>query len=105
MRAIRIHQTGGPEVLQIDEVDRPEPGPGQVLVKAHSIGIGLADQLVRDGRYPWMPELPTIPGIEMSGTIAAVGAGVTSHQVGDPVVVSAVPERGCYAECGRDRPD
>ncbi len=98
MRAIRLHRTGGPEVLQIDEIDRPDPGPGQVLVKAHSIGIGLADQLVRDGRYPWMPDLPTIPGIEMSGTIAAVGAGVTSHREGEAVVVSAVPERGCYAE-------
>lgn len=98
MKAIRLHRTGGPEVLQLDEIDRPEPGPGQVLVKAHSIGIGLADQLVRDGRYPWMPELPTIPGIEMSGTISAVGAGVTHHREGDAVVVSAVPERGCYAE-------
>ncbi|HCP01413.1 MAG: alcohol dehydrogenase [Alphaproteobacteria bacterium] len=98
MRAIRLHQTGGPEVLQLDEVKRPEPEPGQVLVTAHSIGIGLADQLVRDGRYPWMPELPTTPGIEMSGTITELGEGVTRHQIGDPVVVSAVPERGCYAE-------
>ncbi|MDA0786939.1 MAG: zinc-dependent alcohol dehydrogenase family protein [Proteobacteria bacterium] len=98
MKAVRLHRTGGPDVLQLDEIERPEPAPGQVLVKTHSIGIGLADQLVRDGRYPWMPELPTIPGIEMSGTIAAVGAGVTRHREGDPVVVSAVPERGCYAE-------
>ena len=98
MKAIRLHRTGGPDVLQLDEIERPDIGPGQVLVKAHSIGIGLADQLVRDGRYPWMPELPTIPGIEMSGTIAAVGANVTNHREGDPVVVSAVPERGCYAE-------
>jgi len=98
MKAIRLHRTGGPEVLQLDEIERPEITSGQVLVKAHSIGIGLADQLVRDGRYPWMPELPTIPGIEMSGTIAAVGAGVTSHKEGDPVVVSAVPGRSCYAE-------
>lgn len=98
MRAVRIHETGGPEVLKLDDIPDPIPAPVQVLVKAHSIGIGLADQLVRDGRYPWMPELPTIPGIEMSGTIAAVGAGVTSHREGDAVVVSAVPERGCYAE-------
>lgn len=98
MKAVRLHETGGPEVLQLDEIDTPEAGPGQVLVKAHSIGIGLADQLVRDGRYPWMPELPTIPGIEMSGTVAALGDGVTKFQEGDPVVVSAVPERNCYAE-------
>ncbi|MBS27567.1 MAG: alcohol dehydrogenase [Alphaproteobacteria bacterium] len=98
MKAIRLHVTGGPEVLQLDEIDTPVAGPGQVLVKAHSIGIGLADQLVRDGRYPWMPELPTIPGIEMSGTVAALGEGVTKFREGDPVIVSAVPERSCYAE-------
>jgi len=98
MRAIRIHETGGPDVLRLDEVPAPEAGPGQVLVKAHSIGIGIADQLVRTGRYPWMPPLPAIPGIEMSGTVAATGAGVTALREGDPVVVSAVPERNCYAE-------
>ncbi len=98
MRAIRIHETGGPEVLSVDDIPDSTPGPGQVLVKAHSIGIGLADQLVRDGRYPWMPELPAIPGIEMSGTVSAVGTGVTQHREGDGVVVSAVPARGCYAE-------
>jgi NADPH2:quinone reductase len=98
MKAVRLHETGGPEVLRVDEVPTPEPGPGQVLVKAHSIGIGVADQLVRDGRYPWMPELPTIPGIEMSGTVAALGDGVTNFREGDPVWVSAVPARSCYAE-------
>ena len=98
MKAARLHETGGPEVLQVDQIPTPEPGPGEVLVKAHSIGIGVADQLVRDGRYPWMPELPTIPGIEMSGTVAVLGEGVTKFAVGDPVVVSAVPARSCYAE-------
>ena len=98
MKAVRLHETGGPAVLQLDHVPTPEAGPGQVLVKAHSIGVGIADQLVRTGLYPWQPPLPTIPGIEMSGTIAALGAGVTGYREGDPVVVSAVPERSCYAE-------
>lgn len=98
MKAVRLHETGGPEVLQLDEVPTPEAGPGQVLVKAHSIGVGIADQLVRTGLYPWQPPLPTIPGIEMSGTVAALGTGVTGLREGDPVVVSAVPERSCYAE-------
>ncbi len=98
MKAVRLHKTGGPEVLQLDEVPTPEVGPGRVLVKAHSIGVGIADQLIRTGRYPWQPPLPTIPGIEMSGTVAALGAGVTGVGEGDPVVVSAVPERSCYAE-------
>ncbi len=74
MKAVRLHETGGPEVLQLDEVPTPEAGPGQVLVKAHSIGVGIADQMVRTGRYPWQPPLPTIPGVEMSGTVAALGA-------------------------------
>ena len=98
MKAVRMHKIGDPEVLQVDDIPTPIPGPGQVLVKAHSIGVGLADQLVRDGRYPWMPDLPTIPGIEMSGTVAAVGDGVTWHCEGESVGVSAVRERGCYAE-------
>jgi NADPH2:quinone reductase len=98
MKAVRLHKTGGPEVLQFDEVPTPEAGPDQVVVKAHSIGVGIADQLIRTGHYPWQPPLPTIPGIEMSGTVAALGAGVTGIHEGDPVVVSAVPERGCYAE-------
>lgn len=98
MKAIRLHETGGPEVLHLDEVDLPKPGLGEVLIKAHSIGVGLPDQLIRTGRYPWMPELPTIPGIEMSGTVAAIGTNVTKFKEGESVVVSAVPKRGCYAE-------
>ena len=98
MKAVRLHKTGGPEVLQLDEVPMPEAGPGQVLVKAHSIGAGIPDQLVRTGRYPWMPSLPTIPGIEMSGTVAALGAGVKGLREGDPIFVSAIQNRSCYAE-------
>lgn len=98
MKAIRLHKTGGPEVLQIDEMDSPKPGLGEVLIKAHSIGVGLPDQLIRTGRYPWMPKLPTIPGIEMSGTVAAIGKKVTKFKEGESVIVSAVPQRGCYAE-------
>ena len=57
MKAVRLHKTGGPEVLQLDEVPMPAAGPGQVLVTAHSIGAGIPDQRVRTGRYPWMPPL------------------------------------------------
>ncbi len=98
MRAIQIHAFGGPEVLQLHDVPKPGPGPGQVLVRAHAIGVGTADQLVRTGRYPWQQEVPTIPGLEMAGEIAAVGAGVDHLKEGDRVVVSAVLRRSCYAE-------
>ena len=98
MRAIRLHETGGPDVLRLDEIPTPEPGPGQILIKAHSIGTGIPDQLVRTGRYPWMPALPTIPGIEISGTVAALGSEVTGLKVGDRVFGSAIQNRSCYAE-------
>jgi len=101
MKAIQITTTGGPEVLQYVDLPTPQPGPGQVLVRAHAIGVGMPEVLVRTGRYAWMPPLPAIPGIEMSGHVVALGAGVDSLQIGEPVFVSAreLPVRGgCYAE-------
>lgn len=98
MKAVRLHRFGGPEVLQLDDLPTPEPGPGQVLVRSHAIGVGTADQLVRTGRYPWQQEVPTIPGLEMAGEVVEVGAGVERLRVGDRVAVSAVLRRSCYAE-------
>lgn len=101
MKAIRIEKTGGPEVLQYVDVPTPVPGPSQALVKAHTIGVNMPEVLVRSGRYAWMPPLPAIPGIEMSGTIAALAPGVEDFHKGDAVYVSAreLPHRcGCYAE-------
>jgi NADPH2:quinone reductase len=101
VKAIRIERTGGPEVLELVEVPTPVPGPSQALVKAHTIGVNMPEVLVRKGRYSWMPPLPTIPGIEMSGTIAALGPGVNDFNLGQAVYVSAreLPHRcGCYAE-------
>jgi NADPH2:quinone reductase len=83
------------------DTPKPVPGPGQVLVRAHSIGVSMPEILVRRGEYAWMPPLPAIPGIEMSGVVEALGEGVTSLRVGQPVFVSAreLPVRGgCYAE-------
>jgi len=101
MKAIQMSRPGGPEVLQLVDVPRPTPGPGQALVRAHSIGVNMPEVHVRRGRYSTMPPLPTIPGIEMSGTIAALGEGVRDFKLGDRVYVSAreLPHRcGCYAE-------
>jgi NADPH2:quinone reductase len=101
MQAVQLATTGGPDVLQSVELPTPTPGEGEVLVRAHAIGVGMPDVLVRTGRYPWMPPLPAIPGIEMSGHIAAVGPDVTGFEPGDPVFVSAreLPVRGgCYAQ-------
>lgn len=101
MKAIQIEKTGGPEVLRLVEVPTPVPGPGQALVKAHTIGVNMPEVLVRKGSYAWMPPLPVIPGIEMSGTIAALGPDAGDFELAQPVYVSAreLPNRcGCYAE-------
>lgn len=94
-------RTGGPEVLEYVELPTPEPGENEVLVKAHAIGVCMPETYVRKGTYRWMPKLPTIPGIEMSGTIVKAGSEVRDLRVGQPVFVSAreFEERaGCYAE-------
>src|SRR5438309_6618659 len=101
MKAILLRQTGDPSVLEYCEVPTPRPGPGEVLVKADTIGVSMPEMLVRKGTYAWMPPLPAIPGIEMSGRIAETGPGVSDREVGEKVFVSArdLPVRaGCYAE-------
>jgi NADPH:quinone reductase len=84
--AIRIHQNGGPEVLKWESVDVPAPGPGQVRLKQHAIGVNYIDVYQRSGLYK-MP-LPFIAGSEGAGEVVAVGSGVTDFKVGD---------RGAYA--------
>ncbi|MCW5603946.1 MAG: zinc-dependent alcohol dehydrogenase family protein [Burkholderiales bacterium] len=101
MKAIQITETGGPEVLKYVDLPTPKPGPGEVLVKAHAIGVCMPETLVRKGTYLWMPPLPVIPGIEMSGTVVETGSGVHKLRVGQPVFVSArefAVRAGCYAE-------
>lgn len=96
MQAIRLHQTGGPEVLALEEVPTPTPGPGQVLVEVAYAGVGMPDVLVRTGRYAWMPPMPAIPGIEISGVVCEVGTDVPADLIGQRVWVSArdLPFRG-----------
>lgn len=101
MKAIWLERTGGPEMLDDRDIPTPVPGPGQVLVKAHFIGVNMPEVLVRRGVYPRMPHLPTVPGIEMSGLVVAAGPNVRSLREGQAVYVSAreLPQRaGCYAE-------
>src|SRR5262245_41926647 len=101
MKAIQLTETGGPDVLKYVELPTPKPGPGEVLVKAHAIGVCMPETYVRKGVYRWMPTLPCIPGIEMSGTVVEVGSGTTKLRPGQKVFVTAreFKERaGCYAE-------
>ena len=82
--------------MQLLDEPVPEPKPGEVVVKAHAIGVGIPDCMIRAGTYAWMPPLPVTPGTEMSGTIEKIGAGVTSRKVGQRVYTTARerPHRG-----------
>lgn len=94
MRAVRFERTGGPEVLELVEVDTPEPKAGQVRVRHEAIGINFIDTYHRTGLYP--VKLPCIPGGEAAGIVDAVGEGVTQVKVGDRVAYSG--GFGAYAE-------
>src|SRR5437868_4579808 len=94
-QAIRFHQTGGPEVLQMETVDVGDPGPGQARVRHTYIAVNFIDIYFRTGRYP-LP-LPNGLGSDAVGVVEAVGAGVTDIQVGDRVGYLLGPQ-GAYAE-------
>ena len=79
MKAIQVQVPGGPENLLEVELPQPIPGPGQVRIKACSIGVGRPDVLIRKGIYKWMPPLPAIPGAEMAGVVDALGAVSYTH--------------------------
>ena len=101
MKLIQFRAPGPPSVMQCLDVPVPEPKPGEVLIRAHSIGVGIPDVLIRAGTYGFMPPLPATPGTELSGTIEKVGPGVTSPRPGQRVYTTARerPHRGGhYAE-------
>ncbi|AOL95542.1 NADPH:quinone oxidoreductase family protein [Porphyrobacter sp. LM 6] len=86
MKAIRTHQTGGPETLMLDEVDNPTPGKGEVLVAVKACAINYPDGLIIRDLYQFKPQRPFSPGGEISGVIEAVGEGVEGFAVGDRVL-------------------
>jgi NADPH2:quinone reductase len=93
-KAVRFHKTGGPEVLQLDEVQVAAPGQGQVRVRHTAIGVNFVDTYQRSGLYPM--QLPQVAGNEGAGVVEAVGAGVTTLKVGDRVAYTG--QVGSY--CG-----
>jgi NADPH:quinone reductase len=94
MQAIQISKTGGPEVLELVDLPRPEPKSGEVLVKIEAAGVNFIDTYLREGRYP--APLPFIPGQEAAGIVAAVGEGVEGFHIGDRVAWAGT--RGTYAQ-------
>ncbi len=101
MKAIQAHKFGGPEVLQLDEIDAPAAGAGEVLIDIKAAGVNPADTYMLGGAYAIVPDLPYTPGGDAAGVVSAVGAGVTSCKPGDRVFVGTVMGfnmSGCYAE-------
>jgi NADPH2:quinone reductase len=97
MKAIRVHEFGGPEVLKIEEVPDPTPGRDQVVVRMHDIGVNPVDAYIRTGTYARKPPLPYTPGTDGAGVIETVGEGVTRLGLGERVYLSG-SITGTYAE-------
>src|SRR6185436_17974608 len=94
--AVRVHKTGGPEVLTYEQIEIGAPGPGQVKLKQHASGVNYIDTYFRMGMYPAPAGLPFVSGNEGAGEVTAVGPGVTDLKVGDRVAY--VVAMGAYAE-------
>jgi len=88
-RVVRFHKLGGPEVLTIEQMDVPQPGPGEVRIAVKALGLNRAEAMFRSGHYLEQPKLPARLGYEAAGTVAALGEGVQGLKVGD--VVSTFP--------------
>jgi NADPH2:quinone reductase len=97
VKAIRVSEYGGPAVLKLEELPAPQPGPGQVLVRNHAVGINPVDTYLRSNTDNRGPKLPYTPGSDAAGVIEAVGAGVTVAKAGDRVYVGGTVS-GAYAE-------
>lgn len=96
MKAVVLERHGPPEVLRLHDVPEPSPAAGEVRVRLDAIGINFAEVLSRKGLYGWAPRLPYTPGMEGTGVIDALGAGVTERAIGERVIVGA--QHGAYAE-------
>lgn len=102
MKAIRVHEFGGPEVLRLEDAPDPKPAAGQVLVRVRAAGVNPVDTYIRGGGHAVKPRLPFTPGLDAAGVVEAVGEGVKRLSVGDRVYTGGSLS-GAYAEltlCG-----
>src|SRR5262245_27187034 len=97
MKAIRVHQFGGPEVLRLEELAAPQPGLGEVLVRMHAIGVNPVETYIRSGTSSRVPDLPYTPGNDGAGVVEQVGPDVREFKPGDRVY-TAGSISGTYAE-------
>jgi len=100
MKAIRVHEFGGPEVLKLEEAPDPSPGPGQVVVRVHAAGVNPVDTYIRTGTYARKPPLPYTPGSDAGGVVESVVPGAKKFKPGDRVYVikAADASGGTYAQ-------
>jgi NADPH2:quinone reductase len=97
MKAIRVSEYGGPSVLKLEEIPTPQPGPSQVLVRNHAVGINPVDTYLRSNTDNRGPKLPYTPGSDAAGVVEAVGSAVTGVKKGDRVYMGGTVS-GAYAE-------
>jgi NADPH:quinone reductase-like Zn-dependent oxidoreductase len=100
-RTVRVHQTGEPDVLRLEDLPVGNPGPGEIRVRVQTIGLNRSEAMYRAGRYLGTPKLPSLMGYEAYGTVEAVGPGVEGHAPGDAVCVIPsyrLGEYGVYAD-------
>lgn len=100
MRAVRLSEHGGPEVLRVEEIERPEPGEGELLIAVEAAGVNPVDTYFREGSYP-PAELPFTPGVDFAGRVAETGDGVEGFESGDRVFGTGIGNtefQGAYAE-------
>lgn len=100
-KVVRFHETGGPEVLRIEDLDVKPPGQGEIQIEVKAIGLNRAETMFRSGRYIEVPRLPARLGHEASGTVKQVGPGVQGFAIGDSVSVIpsfSLNDYGMYAE-------
>ncbi len=100
MQAVRLHEHGGPDVLQVDEVERPEPGADEILVEVGAAGVNPVDTYFREGSYD-PADVPFTPGVDFAGTVADVGDGIEAFAAGDRVFGTGIGNgsfQGSYAE-------
>ena len=97
MKAIRVHQFGGPEQLKLEDVPDLQPGSGQIVVKIRAVGVNPFDTYIRSGSYAIKPQLPYTPGADAAGVVASAGRDVKQVKVGDRVYIAGTVS-GAYAE-------
>src|SRR3954466_586662 len=101
MKAIRVHEYGGPAVMKLEDVADPKPAPGDVIVRVRAAGVNPVDAYVHTGNYGRKPPLPYTPGFDGAGEVESVGADVKAFKPGDRVYISGpgdtVAGAGTYA--------